>query len=159
MINIPRVWDLLELFKDDCKSRGWEIAEHEDWVKTGNQYHNFLWARTVHLSTFAKIATAHKCAIREGNSYQVVDVSHTAWLFPEAPPEKVIQAVIENPEISKRIAIYDLSWAYSGKPVCLRLNETDSKVFQEFESFLGKKWGLEFKPAQELLTKNVSIDR
>jgi len=49
-----------------------------------------------------------------------------------------MESVKENTELLRRTAIYDLSWAYSGKPLCLKLNETDSQVFKEFENFLEK---------------------
>jgi len=149
-LPIPKVWDLLDRFKNQCKLKGWKISEHEDWVKAGDdEYHNFLWIQTVHPSTFEKIATNHKCAIRKGVSYQVVDVSYTAWLFPQSPPENLMQMIKENPELSRRTAIYDLSWAYGGKPLCLKLNETASMVFKEFEKFL-KELGVEVKPVHKL---------
>jgi len=154
-LTIPKVWELLKHFKDRCQSRGWETSKHEDWVKVGNEYHNLLWIQMIRPSTFEKVATRHRCAIREGNSYQVVDVSYTAWLLPQAPPEKMMQIVTENPELSRRTAIYDLSWVYEGKPICLKLNETDSIVFQEFERFLEDKWGLEIKPAYKLSAEGV----
>lgn len=154
-MTIPRVWDLVRSFKHACELRGWKVSEHEDWVKTDNEYHNFLWARTVRPATLKKIAEEHRCAIKQGISYQVVDVAYTAWLFSEEPPEELLQVVVESPELSKRTAIYDLSWAYSKKPICLKLNQTESSVFQEFESFLEKKWGVEFKPVQGLLTKEA----
>jgi hypothetical protein len=84
-----------------------------------------------------------------------VDVSYIAWLFSEAPSEELLQTVVENPELSKRTAIYDLSWAYSKKPMCLKLNQTDSSVFHEFENFLEKEWGVEFKQVHGLLAKEV----
>ena len=151
VLTIAKIWELLRDFKDLCKSRGWEISEHEDWVKTGDdEYHNFLWIQTVHPSTFEKIAVNHKCAIRKGVSYQVVDVSYTAWLFPQSPPENLMQTVKEKPELSRRTAIYDLSLAYAGKPLCLKLNETDSTVFKEFEKFLEKELGVEVKPVHKM---------
>ena len=150
-LPIPKVWKLLDIFKGQCQLRGWKISEHEDWIKTGDdEYHNFLWIQTVHPSTFEKIAVNHKCAIRKGVSYQVIDVSYTAWLFPQSPPENLIQTVKENPELSRRTAIYDLSWAYSGKPRCLRLNETDSMVFKEFEKFLEEELGIKVKPVHKM---------
>jgi hypothetical protein len=150
-LSIPKVWTLLDLFKDKCQLKGWKSSEHEDWVKTGDEeYHNFLWIQTVHPSTFEKIAVNHKCAIRKGISYQVVDVSYTAWLFPQSPPENLMQMVNENPELSRRTAIYDLSLAYAGKPLCIKLNETDSTVFKEFEKFLQEELGVEIKPVRKL---------
>jgi hypothetical protein len=153
--RIPKVWELLEGFKSQCQLRGWKTSEHEDWVKIGDEYHNFLWTQTVHLSTFQKIVINHKCAIREGTSYHVVDVSYTAWLFPQGPPEGLVQIIKENPDLSRRTAIYDLSWMYAGKPLCLRLNETKSIAFQEFERFLEETWGVEVKPVQELPTQKI----
>jgi hypothetical protein len=61
----------------------------------------------------------------------------------------------ENPELFRKTAIYDLSCTHSEKSVCLKLNQTDSRVFQEFESFLEKKWGVRFKSVKELLSKQV----
>jgi len=142
VLTVPKVWELLEKFKNRCKSKGWEISEYGDWVKKGDKYHNFLWTRIIHPSTFEKVATGRRFAVREGLSYHIVDLSYAAWVFPEAPPEKLMRMVSENSELSKRIAIYDLSWAYAGKPVCLKLNETGSPVFQEFEKFLEKKCGV-----------------
>ena len=155
-LRIPKVWELLDLFKDKCQLRGWKTSKDEDWVKTGDdEYHNFLWVQTVHPSTFEKIAVNHKCAIRKGVSYQVVDVSYTAWLFPQNPPENLMQTVKEDPELSRRTAIYDLSWVYTGKPLCLKLNETDSIVFKEFEKFLEKELGVEVRPVHKMPALNT----
>ena len=151
--TVPKVWELLEKFKNKCKSKGWEISEYGDWVKEGDKYHNFLWTRTIHPSTFEKVAMNQKCAIQQGPSYQVVDVSYTAWLFPRTPPEELLQTVANNPELSRRTAIYDLSWAYEGKPVCMKLNMTESPVFREFENFLVDRCGVELKPAHQMLSK------
>ncbi|MDH5462309.1 MAG: hypothetical protein OEX09_08835 [Candidatus Bathyarchaeota archaeon] len=153
VLSIPKIWELLKNFKDLCKSRGWEISEHEDWVKINDDYHNLLWIRTIHPSTFEKVALNQKCAVRQGLSYHVVDVSYTAWLFPQTPPEELIQRVLNNPVLSSRIAIYDLSWAYEGKPVCVKLNMTESLVFREFENFLEDRCGVELKPARRMLHK------
>ena len=135
--RIPRVWELLNRFKSRCQLKGWETSEEEDWVKTGdNKYHNLLWTQTIHPSTFRKIAANQKCAIRKGVSYQIVDVSYTAWLFSQSPPENLMEIVKGNIGLSRRIAIYDLSRVYGGKSLCFKLNETDSTVFKEFERFL-----------------------
>jgi len=155
ILDIPRVWELIKRFKDECQSKGWKTSEHEDWVKAGNEYHNFLWIRMIHPSTFEKVATTHKCAIRERLSYQVVDVSYTAWLFPQTPPEELIQMIMRNRELSRKTAIYDLSWAYEGKPVCFKLNKTDSRVFREFERFMEEKLGVKVKPVYPLSTEVI----
>jgi hypothetical protein len=153
VLSIPKIWDLLKHFKDWCRSRGWKISEHEDWVKTDNDYHNFLWIQTIHPSTFEKVATNRKCAIRHGLSYEVVEVSYIAWVFSQNPPEELVQKVANSPRLSRRTAIYDLSWAYKGKPVCVKLNMTESPVFREFENFLKDECGVELKPAHEMFGK------
>ena len=152
---VPRISELVCHFKRECESRGWEASQHEDWIKVGNEYHNFLWTRTVRPATFKKIAEEHKCAIRQGVSYQVVDVDYTAWLFSETPPEELLQMTWENPELFRKTAIYDLSWINSEKPICLKLNQTDSRVFQEFENFLEKNWGVKIKPVKALLSQQA----
>jgi len=155
MTNHPRVWEVIGYFKDECHSRGWKTSENEDWIKVDNEFHNFLWARNIHASTFKKIVTACKCAIKQGISYQVVNVAYTAWLFPETPSETLVHTVASDPKLARKIAIYDLSSIYAGKPVCLKLNETGSKVFQEFEKFLEKRWGVKLKPVFSLLKKEI----
>jgi hypothetical protein len=151
MMVVPRVWELICRFKDECHLKGWKTSESEDWVKVDDEYHNFLWARNIHPSTFKRIITACKCAIKQGVSYQVVKVAYTAWLFPESPSEVLVQTIAKDPKLAKRIAIYDLSNLYAGKPLCLKLNETESKVFQEFENFLERKWGIKLKPVFSLI--------
>ena len=146
---------MLRSFKDECHSVGWKTSEHEDWIHADDQYHNFLWTRTIHPSTFRRIARASKCAVREGVSYRVVDVAYTAWLFSEAPPEELVQTVIDDENLAKSTAVYDMSGLHSSKPVCTRLNSTGSKVFKQFENFLQKKWGVKFKSAQDVVTAKV----
>jgi len=147
-LHIHKIWELLDRFKAQCQLRGWKTSEHEDWVKTGDdEYHNFLWIQTVHPSTFKKICADHKVAIREDVSYRVVNVSYIAWLFLQSPPENIIQRVKENPECSRRTATYDLSRAFTGKPLCSKLNKTDSRVFKEFEKFLEWELGMEVEPS------------
>lgn len=154
-MRIPKISELVYHFKLKCKSRGWEASQHEDWVKVDNKYHNFLWMRTVHPTTFKAIVEEHKCAIRQGVSYRVVNVDYTAWLFSETPPEELLQMTWENPKVLKKIAIYDLSWINSEKPVCLKVNQTDSRVFEEFENFLEKNWRVKIKPVEVLLSQQA----
>ena len=149
--SFPKIWNLIDEFKERCRLRGLEICENEDWVKTDDgEYHNFLWTQTIHPSTFERIAENHKCAIRRGISYCVVDVSYIAWLFQERPPEFLIDGVKKNPELSQKTAIFDLSCAYTGEPLCRKLNETESLVFKEFEQFLKEEWDVIFKPVDEM---------
>jgi hypothetical protein len=145
-MRMPRIWEILREFKDSSKRQGWKIPENEDWIETGGTYHNFLWTREVHLSSFKKIALNGKCVVREGLSYRVVKTSYTAWLFSEPPSEALVKAIIESPDFSSRIAIYDLSPLLEGKNTCVKLNNTESSVFQEFESFLKNKLKVRLKP-------------
>jgi len=149
---VPKVWELIRCFKDECKTQGYISSENEDWVHVDDQYHNFLWTRTIRPSSFTKIAKASKCAVKEGISYRVVDVAYTAWLFSEPPPEELFRTVMDNQNLSKKTAVYDLSDLHSSKPICTRLNLTESKIFKEFEDFLRKKWGVEFKSSKNVVT-------
>jgi hypothetical protein len=150
-LSFPTIWSLIDSFKERCRLNGWETCETEDWVRTDDgKYHNFLWTQTIHPSTFKRIVSNHKCGIRRGISYEVVDVAYTGWLFPERPPEFLILLVKENPELKKKTAVFDLSCVYSGENVCRKINETESIVFKEFEQFLEEEWDLEFKPGDEL---------
>ena len=154
-MGVPRLWDIMQCFKQECESQGWKTSQNEDWIHSDGKYHNFLWTRTVHPSTFKKIAIASKCALREGVNYHVIDVDYTAWLFSEPPPEELWKMVIDNPNLSERTAIYDLSSMRSSEPMCLKLNSTRSKVFREFENFLRKKFGVAFKTPRTIVTAEV----
>lgn len=57
----------------------------------------------------------------------------------------MVQMIRDKHGLSERIAIYDLSQVYAGKPICLKFNKTDSAVFREFERFLESKYNIEFK--------------
>jgi hypothetical protein len=150
-LPFPKVWTLIDSFKERCRLNGWETCENEDWVKTNDgEYHNFLWTQTIYPSTFERISSNHRCAIRRGMSYEVVDMSYIAWVFQEKPPEFLIQKVKENPELSKKTAIFDLSYAYTDEALCRKLNETDSRVFREFEQFLEEEWDVKFETVDEM---------
>jgi len=136
IMSMSKIWEILEAFKNQCKRRGWRTSENEDWIKTDEDYHNFLWTRDVPISSFKRIVSNKKCVIREGLSYRVVEASYTAWLFSEKPSESAIKMIYENPTFSSKIALYDLSQMLEGKGLCNRLNDTASPVFKEFESFL-----------------------
>ena len=143
---MSRIWEILKPFKDLCKFHGWKTSEKDDWVETENGYHNFLWTRSIHPSSFRSIAVNRKCVVREGLSYRVVEASYTAWLLSETPSETLVKAIFENPSFSKRIALYNLSPVLEGKNLGFKLNHTDSPVFQEFENFLKKKLKVNLKP-------------
>lgn len=152
---IPRIGELVCSFKEQCHSRGWEASENEDWIRVDNEYHNFLWTRNIHPSSFKKIVSAGRCAIKQGISYKVVNVAYAAWLFPEVPPDTLVYTVAKDPKFAKRTALYDFSNVYAGKRLCYRFNETESEVFREFENFLTRKWEVEFQPALRLLKKEI----
>lgn len=149
-MKMPRVWEILKKFKDCCKLRGWKTSESEDWIEIDEKYHNFLWARDVHPSSFKSIVSNKRCVVREGLSYRVVEASYTAWLFSETPSETLVKTVFDNPNFSKKVALYDLSPLLEGKNLCANLNHTDSPVFQEFENFLKTELKVKLKPLSNL---------
>jgi hypothetical protein len=144
-MKMPKIWEILKKFKDACKLQGWKTSETEDWVEVSDKYHNFLWARGVHLSSFKSIVSNRKCVVREGLSYRVVEASYTAWLFSETPSEALVKTVFENPDYFRRVALYDLSPLLEGKNLCIKFNHTDSPVFQEFENFLKNELNVKVK--------------
>jgi hypothetical protein len=79
-------------------------------------------------------------------SYRVVEASYTAWLFSETPSETLVKTVFENSDFFEKIALYDLSPLLKGKNTCVKLNNTDSPVFQEFEHFLKDELKVKLKP-------------
>lgn len=156
---MPKVWEILKKFKDFCKFHGWKTSESYDWVEINDKYHNFLWTRNVHPSSFKSIVTNRKCVVREGLSYRVVEASYTAWLFSETPSKTLLETIFENPDFSKGIALYDLSPLVEGKNLCVKLNHTDSPVFQEFENFLKNELKVKLKPLfnPEIESENYTI--
>ncbi len=135
-MKVATVWEVLTRFKDTCRFRGWKTSENDDWIQVNDTYHSFLWTKDVHHSSFRRIALNGKCVIREGLSYRIVKPSYTAWLFSKAPSGALLRTVLESPDFSEKIALYDLSPFLEGKDLCVKLNRTDSPVFQEFERFL-----------------------
>ena len=150
MGNIPRVWSLLGRFKEECQSRGWKTSS-EDIVKINGEYHDFIGAQTTHLSTFRKITSSGKRTISDGESYQIVDVTFTAWVFQRKPPAQLIKALSKDSQLSRNTAVYDLSRIYEGNPLCLIINETASPVFKAFEEFLNRTYGVKLQPLYEPL--------
>ncbi|MDH5374681.1 MAG: hypothetical protein OEW95_02575 [Candidatus Bathyarchaeota archaeon] len=145
-MKMPKIWEILERFKDLCRSHGWKSSEKDDWIEIRNEYHNFLWTRNINPSSFRRIAANRKCVVQEGLSYRVVEASYTACLLSETPPKTLVNAIFENPDFSKRIALYNLSPVLEGKNLGFKLNYTGSPVFEEFEKFLRKELKVELKP-------------
>jgi hypothetical protein len=135
-MRMSKIWEILNHFKRFCGLRGWRTSENEDWVELNDDYHNFLWTRNVTPASFKAIVSNRKCVVQKGLFYSVVEPSHLAWLFSEVPSEDLIRTVLENPDFSRRIAIFDFSPMLEGKNLCIKLNNTDSSVFHEFETFL-----------------------
>jgi hypothetical protein len=154
-MKIPKVWEILKEFMDSCKFPDWQISESEEWIKIGNEYHNFLYIRDIHPSSFKRIISNRKCVVRKGLSYNVVNASYTAWLLSEPPSETLIETIFESPEFFRKTAIYDLSPILEGKNVCVKLNHTQSRVFKEFESFLRRKLKVKLSPLSNPRTKSA----
>lgn len=145
-MKISRISEILTRFKDLCRHHGWKTSENEDWIEIKNRYHNFVSAGDVNPSSFQRITNNKKCVVQEGLTYRVVESSYTAWLFSSAPSETLAKAVLSNPSVSCRTALYDLSRFTEGKNVCYKLNCTDSQVFREFEGFLQNELEIKLKP-------------
>lgn len=143
--KFPKVWELLERFKENCSSRGWKTSDYEDIIKIQSEYHNFIGALAAHPSTFERIASSQRRAIREGKSYRPIEVSYTAWIFQQPPSEKLVKTLTQNSKLAKNNALYDLSSIYKGKPFCLGLNLTESPGIKQFEKFLKETYGIETK--------------
>lgn len=143
-MKMSKVWEILQKFKSSCRLRGWKASENEDLIMVGDKYHNFLYAKNIHPSSFMKIALNRKCAVKEGLSYRIVETAYTAWLFLEPPSKTLLRHVLEKPEFAQHIAVYDLSPLLEGKNFCAKINETESPVFQEFENFLEKELDVKF---------------
>ncbi len=144
-MKTSRIWEILKKFKETCRFRGWKTSENEDWVEADLKYHNFLLTRNIHPSSFLSIAQNRKCVVREGLSYRVVEAAYMAWVFSETPSESLLNLFLKNPNFSKKVALYDLSPFTEGRNTCIKLNFTDSTVFQEFESFLEKEFGIKIE--------------
>lgn len=156
-MRMPKIWDILKGFKDLCRRRGWKTSENEDWIGINGTYHNFVYAREIHPSSFEKIVASHKCIVPEGLSYHVVNASYTAWLFSETPSSNVLKMVCKNPDFSKKVAVYDLSPLLEGKNLCMKLNNTDSAAFHEFENFLRDDLKVTFKTLRTPTTGTNSM--
>lgn len=145
-MRLPKVYEIFERFKRSCRLKGWRTSESDDWIELDNAYHNFLWTKNVTLASFKTIISNKKCVVQKGLSYSVVQSTHIAWLFSEEPSNYLLKTVLENPDYSKSVAIFDLSHLMHGKNICIKLNNTDSSVFHEFETFLQSELKVEVHP-------------
>jgi hypothetical protein len=157
-MKVSRVWEIVTRFKELCRRRGWTTSENEDWVEVKENYHNFVYVKDIHPSSFKTIAKSNKCVVQEGLTYKVVESSYTAWLFSEMPSDVLTRIVLENPDLSSKIALYDLSSFPNDKNVCFRLNCTDSSVFKEFEGFLENDLKVKLQPLSSTATSEKCSD-
>lgn len=153
-----RVCEILENFKHICRDSQWGTAKGEDWIEINGNYHSFLWIRDIHVSSFKRIVTNRKCVVRQGSSYSIVEASRIAWLFSSPPSEALVKTIAENPEFHSRVAVYDLSPLLKGKNLCTRMNHTDSPVFQEFESFLKNKLGIDLEQFSSITNPGLDFE-
>ena len=156
-MNISKVWEVLTNFKQYCKLRGWRTSEKEDWIDLNDDYHHFLTTRNVSPASFTAIIRNRKCVVHEGMHYTVVEPSHLAWLFSETPSKDLLDTVLKNPDLSRRIAIFDLSPTQEGKNTCIKLNNTDSPVFHEFETFLQTELKIEVESYPPYSEPKISL--
>jgi len=142
--SFPNVWEIVEKFKLRCLKRHWKTCEYEDLVNAEGKYNYLIWTRRIRLDTFKKVSANPHQFIKEGNSYKKVNVSYSAWISQETVSEDVLENLLKNPSLLSKVAVYDISPIYKGQPTCLKINETESLVFHEFERFL-KEYGISCK--------------
>lgn len=136
MLRLSNFWDFMEKFKHACKIRGWKVFEREDIVDENGRYHQIVLVHQIHFETFRRVTTSFHRFIRERETLNMIDISYIAWISQNPIPESVLDFLAAEPRLLSRIALYDLSLLDRGRNVCLKINETDSVVFQEFERFL-----------------------
>jgi hypothetical protein len=82
-----------------------------------------------------------------------------AWILEETPRPMAWKLVKKTPCLSKRVAIYTVNRAFNGMIDCLKLNETENIVLDEFEKFLKREYGIKprsfFKNNTNIPTKCV----
>jgi hypothetical protein len=142
---VKTIWEIIKRFEFKCKSKGWKISEKEDVINCSGKFNNLLWSRTIHPSTFKKIATYKTASIQKEKSYQSIDVSYNIWICPTPLSNSIKKTLDQNPELLERNAIYDLSKIRTAK-TAEKLNRTASPVCQEFESFLENELNIGVKP-------------
>ncbi len=152
MKTIRKIREVVTRFKRRCQLKGWRVIEREDVIKRNERFHNIMWTRKIHPSTFNSVAADKTTIIQEGVSYRPIDVSYNAWISATPLPASLKQMIAKNPKLLNRNAVYDLS-KISTKGTAEKLNKTSSKVFQEFESFLKDEFQFELNPIQIQVNK------
>jgi len=149
MASFPNLWDIVEAFKRRCKNKGWETCEYEDIVNAEGKYHYLVWTRHIYPYTFKRVVMNSYQSMRVGDSYKKVEVAYLAWISQEPISEGVLEILSENPDLIRKVALYDISPIYEGQSSCLKINNTKSLVFQEFERFL-KEYRVSFMPIYKM---------
>jgi hypothetical protein len=145
--TVRKICEVVTRFKRRCQLKGWRTIEGENVIKRDEEFHNILWTRKIHPSTFKSIAADKTTTIQEGVSYRPINVSYNAWICATPLPDSLKQMIAKNPEFLNRNAVYDLS-KISTKRTAEKLNKTSSEVFQEFERFLKDEFEFELDPIQ-----------
>ncbi|MBS7639805.1 MAG: hypothetical protein QW600_00140 [Candidatus Bathyarchaeia archaeon] len=153
MLQLSNFWDFIERFKETCKAKGWKILEQGDIIYEGGKYHQMILLHQIHFETFRRVTLNPHRFIREGETLNMINISYIAWISREAIPSEALNFIFAEPRLLSRVALYDLSPLREGRKLCLKINETDSAVFREFENFLEKN-GLSSLP----LTKKENIN-
>lgn len=142
-----KIWEIVKRFKRRCKSKGWRVIEREDIIKRNGEFHNILWVRKIHPSTFKSVAAKETSTVQEGTSYRPIDVAYNAWICTTPLSNSLKQIIARNPKFLRRNAIYNLGKIRT-KGATEKLNKTGTEVFQEFESFLKDELQSELSPIQ-----------
>ena len=107
-----------------------------------------LYPPLTNIYALTKIAERSKCLVIKAGAYRVVDTAYTAWLLPKATEyiqRELFEAITLNPNLAKRTP-YTARVADNGVLECQAKNATDSKVFNQFETFLKDKIGINLNP-------------
>jgi len=138
--QIPTPLSLVERFFEHCREMGWTTGEFSDFVKHGEKYYCFVWVKSSYQGRIPEILMDNRSSILEEGGYGVRNLNYKALIFREPPPPSLINALARDSQLSKRVAVYDLSPLYEGEEVCRCLNETETLVYREFEDFLRKRY-------------------
>lgn len=133
-------WQIIEEFRQNCRKKGWIVLEGKDLIdEREGKYHYLIPVHQIYPETFKRVTSTLYHHVKEGLSFKSIPVSYIAWVSYKLIPEDVIRILINKPELASKVALYDFNQLSSGEKKCLKMNETDSVVFQEFEAFLASR--------------------
>ncbi|MCJ7632690.1 hypothetical protein MUP77_09915 [Candidatus Bathyarchaeota archaeon] len=145
----PTPLRLLDGFSEYCREKGWTTGEFRDFVKLEGEYYCFVWIRSSHHRMIPEILKDNRNSLYEEGNYSIRN-SYRALIFQDPAPFSLICALSGDERLSESIAIYDLSPFYKGESVCKSFNRTMALVYQEFEDYLHKRYGIVFKPIEQV---------